>query len=331
MNPRIYQLISLDLPPLLCAIFAAIACSILGSYLVLRRQSLLGDAIAHSVLPGIVVAFLITSSRSMLPIFIGAAVAGVCSAFLIEVVRRLGKVDESASMGVVFSTFFALGILTMEQAAARNVDLDADCLLHGQLETIFWYPPRDFASLLSWATLAAIPSEVYASAATALLVIGFVALFWKELALSSFDPALSSALGFRSDLIHHALMVLLACAVVASFKAVGSILVIALLVCPAATARLYTDRLLNQLFLSSLFSIIACILGYICGAFLPLWLGFNHSVNIAGMITVVAGLMLGIAIITAPRYGLMARRFKSKSNLQRLSISPTLNSDRQDS
>lgn len=307
MNSTIYQLIALDLPPLLSAIFAAIACSILGSYLVLRRQSLLGDAISHSVLPGIVVAFLVTGSRSMLPIFIGAAAAGVCSAFLIEIVRRLGKVDESASMGVVFSTFFALGILTMEQAAARNVDLDADCLLHGQLETIFWYPPRDWSSLFSLTTLAAIPSEVYASAATALLVIGFVTLFWKELALSSFDPALSSALGFRSDLIHHALMILLACAVVAAFKSVGSILVIALLVCPAATARLCTDRLINQLLLSALFSVVACIVGYICGAFLPLWLGFNHSVAVAGMITVVAGLMLGVAIIAAPKYGILSR------------------------
>ena len=315
MNSTIYQLIALDLPPLLSAIFAAIACSILGSYLVLRRQSLLGDAISHSVLPGIVVAFLVTGSRSMIPIFIGAAAAGVCSAFLIEVVRRLGKVDESASMGVVFSTFFALGILTMEQAAARNVDLDADCILHGQLETIFWYPPRDWSSLLSFTTLAAIPSEVYASAATALLVIGFVILFWKELALSSFDPALSSALGFRSDLIHHALMILLACAVVASFKAVGSILVIALLVCPAATARLCTDRLINQLFLSALFSVVACIVGYICGAFLPLWLGFNHSVTVAGMITVVAGLMLGVAIIAAPKYGILARRCNRTNNI----------------
>jgi manganese/zinc/iron transport system permease protein len=210
-------------------------------------------------------------------------------------------------MGVIFSTFFALGILTMEQAAARNVDLDPDCLLHGQLETIFWYPPREWSSFFSMTTLSSVPGEVYASGITALLVIGFVFIFWKELIISSFDPALCSALGFRSNLIHHALMVCLACAVVASFKAVGSILVIALLVCPAATARLCTDRLTIHLLLSIIFSIVACIIGYLCGAFVPLWVGFNQSVSIAGMVAVIAGFVLACATIAAPRYGIVWR------------------------
>lgn len=305
MNPHLYQFISLDLPPLLAALFASIACSILGSYLVLRRQSLLGDAISHSVLPGIVVAFLVTGSRGTVGIFVGAAIAGVASAFLIETIRRLGNVDESASMGVVFSTFFALGILTMEQAAARNVDLDAECLLHGQLETIFWYPPQQWSSLLSWSTISMVPAEVYTSALTALLVIGFVSLLWKELMITSFDAALASSLGFRSDLLHQALMVLLACAVVASFKTVGSILVIALLVCPPATARLCTDRLSSHLILSVIFSCCACISGYLIAAFGPTWLGYEQSINAAGMIAVMSGVFLGIAILAAPRYGIV--------------------------
>lgn len=307
MSPPLYQFISLDLPPLLAALFAAIACSLLGSYLVLRRQSLLGDAISHSVLPGIVAAFLVTGSRGTIAIFIGAAIAGVLSAFLIEVIRRLGKVDESASMGVVFSTFFALGILMMEQAAARNVDLDADCLLHGQLETIFWYPPHDWHSLLSWSTLSLLPSEVYTGALTALLVLGFITLLWKELLITSFDAALASSLGFRSDLLHQALMVLLACAIVASFKTVGSILVIALLVCPPATARLCTDRLVSHLILSVGFSCSACVSGYLLAAFGPAWLGYQQSVNAAGMIAVMSGLLLGGAVLFAPRYGIASR------------------------
>lgn len=307
MNPTVYQFISLDLPPLLAALFAAIACSVLGSYLVLRRQSLMGDAISHSVLPGIVVAFLVTGSRGTVGIFIGAAIAGVASAFLIEVIRRLGHVDESASMGVVFSTFFALGIVAMEQAAARNVDLDADCLLHGQLETIFWYPPNDWGALLSWSTLASVPGEVYTSAVTALLVIIFVVLLWKELMITSFDAALASSLGFRSEVIHQVLMVLLACAVVASFKTVGSILVIALLVCPPATARLCTDRLSTHIILSVVFSCLACIVGYLVAAFGPLWLGYDQSVNTAGMIAVISGVLLAIAILVAPRYGIVSR------------------------
>jgi manganese/zinc/iron transport system permease protein len=308
MDPTTYQFIALDLPPLLAALFSAIACAILGSYLVLRRQSLLGDAISHSVLPGIVVAFLVTGSRSTIPIFVGAAFAGICSAFLIEIVRKFGNVDESAAMGVIFSTFFALGILTMEQAAARNIDLDPDCLLHGQLETIFWYPPNDWAAFFSWSTLASVPAEVYASAIAALLVIGFVTALWKELLISSFDPALCHALGFRSDLIHHTLMVLLACAVVASFKTVGSILVIALLVCPAATARLCTDRLGVHLILSVVFACVACSAGYVFAAFGPQWLGYEQSVNVAGMIAVISGVLLGGAACFAPRYGIVARR-----------------------
>ncbi|MCB0320226.1 MAG: metal ABC transporter permease, partial [Bdellovibrionales bacterium] len=137
-----YQFLSIDFPPLIATTAAAIACASLGNYLILRKLSLMGDAISHSVLPGIVLAFLLSSSRDILPIFLGAALAGTLSAITIEAVRRYGRVESGTSMGVVFSIFFALGVLLMELAAARNVDLDADCLLHGQLEGIFWYPPE---------------------------------------------------------------------------------------------------------------------------------------------------------------------------------------------
>ncbi|MCB0329889.1 MAG: metal ABC transporter permease, partial [Bdellovibrionales bacterium] len=308
------QFIALDLPPLLTAIFSASACALLGTYLLLRKQSMMGDAISHSVLPGIVVAFLLTSSRGGFTIFVGAAIAGLLSAVLIELTRRFGSVESGAAMGVVFSLFFAAGIVILEQAAARSIDLDADCLLHGQLESIFWYPPTGASSLLSYETIEKLPIEVWTSFITLALTLGFILVLFKELQFASFDPALASASGFSSTLIHHLLMAMVACAVVASFKAVGSILVIAMIICPAACARLCTDKLVTQLYLSVLFAVLASILGYFSGAFGPILFGFENSVNAAGMIAVTAGILLGLCVFLAPRYGVIAK------NLRRLQL-----------
>ena len=153
--------IGLDLFPLLAGTLAAVTCGLLGNFLVLRRLSLMGDAISHSVLPGLVVAFLITSTRSPLVMLLGAALAGVATVVLVEMVKKLGRVEPGAAMGVVFSVLFALGVLLIEQAAARHVDLDADCVLHGQLETLIWYDaPASLAGLFQWSTLAATPRQV---------------------------------------------------------------------------------------------------------------------------------------------------------------------------
>lgn len=298
------EFIEVDLPPLLTALFSTMACALLGSYLLLRRMSLMGDAISHSVLPGIVLAFLFTTERTEGWVFIGAALAGVLSSALIEAVKRFGKVDIGASMGVVFSVFFASGVLLMEQAAAQSVDLDADCLLHGQLETIFWYAPE---KLLSWETLGALPSEVFSSFITLILVSSFLVVCYKELQLVAFDPAHAHALGFRPTLLNQIFMILLACAVVASFKAVGSILVIAMLICPAASARMWTDRFLYQIILSALFAVLSSTLGYFLGAFGPMVLGYPSSVSLSGMIAVISGVLLVFSVVAAPYYGVIAR------------------------
>ncbi len=306
------QFLSLDLPPILSAMFSSIACAVLGNYLVLRRLSLMGDAISHSVLPGIVVAFLLTSSRSSITVFIGAALAGILSALLIELVRRFGRVETGASMGVIFSIFFALGVILIEQAAARSIDLDADCLLHGQLEAIFWYPPSS-TEFFSFHTLSLVPSEVYSSFFTMLLVLLFVRLLYKELKISSFDPALSTSLGFSSTLLYQLLMILVAASVVASFRVVGSILVIAMILCPAATARLYTDRLQSQIYLSVFFAALSSVFGYLAGAFGPSLVGYPHSLNASGMIAVVCGLFLGSSALFAPQYGIVGRLLRKRA------------------
>ncbi len=307
MNLTAQQFLTMDLPALLAAVLATVACALLGNFLVLRRLSLMGDAISHAVLPGIVLAFLLTGSRATLPVVIGAAAAGVATAALIEMVCRLGRVETSAAMGVVFSILFALGVVLLEQAAADRVDLDADCVLYGQLEDIFWPEATGWGSLISRSALAAAPREIITLAIVTALVAAFIALFFKELRITSFDPQLATTLGFRSGLMHYALMLLVAIAAVAAFEAVGSILVIAMLICPAAAARMVTDRLAPQIWASVGFALAAAIFGYTLAAWAPPLLGAEHSLIASGMITVVAGALLAGAILFSPSHGVAAR------------------------
>lgn len=310
MSPGLHLFISLDLPAMLTGTLAMVACGLLGNFLVLRRMSLLGDAVSHAVLPGLVAGFLITGSRATLPMFLGAAAAGVITVVLIEAIRRLGRMEPGAAMAVVFSTLFALGVLLIQQAHAEGVDLDPDCVLNGQLEAVFWSPPPDWGGVLRAALTGGLPRELLTLAGTALVAGAFVAMFFKELRVVSFDPALATSLGIRAGAMHFALMVLVAAAVVASFEAVGSILVIAALVCPPATARLLTDRLGTQIWLSLGLSIAAGMIGYLLAITAPSWLGGASSLSAAGMITVVSGGLLGLAIIAAPQHGILAKRLR---------------------
>jgi len=320
MTPIVHQFLSIDLAPILTAVFASIACGVLGNFLVLRRLSLMGDAISHSVLPGLVIAFLITGTRSPPAMFIGAAAAGVLTVAVVELIRRFGRLESGAAMGVTFSIFFALGVLLLEQAAARQVDLDPDCVLHGMLETIFWFPPGDWSSFWSLHTLTITPRQVMVTGSMALIAILFVTIFFKELRLATFDPALATALGMNASVIHYALMILVAASVVAAFEAVGSILVIAMLICPAATARLLTDRLRTQVILSAVISITTAILGYVLGAFAPIWVGYDASLSATGMMTVVAGALFTGVVIFSPTQGLVVkqvRRIRLSSSIAR--------------
>jgi manganese/zinc/iron transport system permease protein len=268
---------------------------------------MMGDAISHSVLPGLVIAFLIASTRSPFVMLTGATIAGVVTVVLVEFVKRFGKVEPGAAMGVVFSVLFALGVLLIEQAAVRHVDLDADCVLHGQLETLVWYSaPSNLAGLWNIDTLHAVPRQVTTLAIVFLLAIAFVALLFKELRLAAFDPALSTTLGFNSNLLHYLLMVFVAAATVASFEAVGSILVIAMLICPAASARLLTDRLRPQILVSLVVALITAVGGYFAASMIPGIFDLD-AVNAAGMMSVLAGVILTITILLSPSHGFLAR------------------------
>jgi manganese/zinc/iron transport system permease protein len=309
--------LTFDLPAILTALFASLACGLLGNFLLLRRQCLMGDAISHSVLPGLVGGFIVFQSRGALPMFLGAAAAGIAAVVLIELVRRIGRVDPGAAMGVVFSVFFALGVVLVS-LHAREVDLDPDCVLNGILETVFWSAdpaagtraPTTLASLTDPAVLAGIPRQVVITGAVAAASALFVGLLFKELRIAAFDPDLATALGFRAGALSHALMVLVAAAVVAAFEAVGSILVVAMLVVPPATARLLTDRLSTQVWLSALVASLAAVAGYVAGAHAPVWLGARHALSAAGMITVTGGVLLLLALVFAPAHGAVPRALR---------------------
>lgn len=316
--------IGLDLFPMLAAVFAAVSCALLGNFLVLRRLSLMGDAISHSVLPGLVIAFLITSTRSPIAMFAGAAIAGVATVVLVEFVKRFGRVESGAAMGVVFSILFALGVLLIEQAAARHVDLDADCVLHGQLETLVWYSaPDSFGGLFTLQTLHQTPRQVKTLAITLILAIGFVTLLFKELRLAAFDSALATTLGFNATFLHYLLMIFVATATVASFEAVGSILVIAMLICPAAVARLFTDRLGSQIICSVVVALICSIGGYFSATMLPSAFGID-AVNAAGAMAMMGGIVLTIAVFVSPSHGVISRVIRRRRLSGRVALDDLL-------
>jgi len=305
--------VGLDLFPLLAATLASVTCGLLGNFLVLRRLSLMGDAVSHSVLPGLVIAFLLAGTRSSLVMFAGAAAAGIATVLLVEIIKRLGRVEPGAAMGVVFSVLFALGVLLIETAAARQVDLDADCVLHGQLETLVWYgAPESLRSVFSLETLRHTPRQVWTLLGVCVGSLLFVGVLFKELRIAAFDAGLATTLGFHAVWLHYALMIFVAGATVASFEAVGSILVIAMLVCPAATARLLTDRLGTQVMLSVAIAVVGTVAGYFGATWVPALFGID-SVNAAGSMTVVSGVMLAAAVIGSPRYGMVARALRRRA------------------
>jgi manganese/zinc/iron transport system permease protein len=299
---------SVDLPAALAALLACLSCALMGNFLVLQRQSLMGDAISHAVLPGIVAGFLMSGSRAALPMLAGALVAALLASVLIDAARRLGRLDPGTAMGVVFTGMFALGVILIEQGGARQVDLDADCALYGQLEAIVWFEAHGgWASMLDPAILATMPRQIIQLFLALAFCSTFVFWFWKELTLVSFDPQQADMLGFSSAFFQRAVVVLSAVVAIAAFEAVGSILVIAMLICPAATARLYCERMGSQMALALGLGGFSALAGYALAGFAPPLFGFDHAVNAAGTIACLSGIILAIAAITAPRHGILAR------------------------
>lgn len=283
---------------ILVGMCANACCAILGCFLVLRRMSMLGDALSHAVLPGLALAFIVTSSTASVPMFIGAAIFAMLTAGLSRLLHAMGHTTEESGLGIVFTAFFALGILLI-QLFAENVHLDRDAVLEGAIEyvtidTITWMG-------LDW------PASLPTTALVLAGVIVWLLLFWKEVKAATFDPTYASAIGLHGQTMLGVLVILVAVCVVAAFKIVGSVLVVAMLVVPAASAQLISHKLRNMLFVSVAFALVSTALGY--------WAARSLNTSAAGMMAVMSGLGYLLALLFSPTQGLIFTRLQQR-NLQ---------------
>ncbi|MEK6216236.1 MAG: metal ABC transporter permease [Boseongicola sp.] len=294
------EFVALSLTPLLIGCLAAVACALPGNFLVLRRQALIGDAISHVVLPGIVVAFLLGGSITTGPMLAGAAAASLVAVAMIEGIRRFGKIEPGAAMGVTFTTLFAAGVLLLEMSDTSGVHLDVRHALYGSLESLIWLDATGWASLVDPMALAGLPHELFRILIALVVIVFLATVFWRPLAISTFDEGFAASLGLPVTAISLGLVAVSALAAVAAFDAVGSIIVIAMFICPPAAARLMTNRLGAQVGWSVVFALMSAVLGFVLAGYGPLWLGGENAVSAAGMIATVSGLILAATALAGP-------------------------------
>jgi manganese/zinc/iron transport system permease protein len=266
-----------------------ISCALPGCFLLLRRMSLLGDAISHGLLPGIALAVLLSGQVGGLPMMLGAMLFGLLTALLAQSLTSFAKVGEDASLGVVFTSLFALGVLLIS-ISRQHLD---DCVFFGNASWIALYR-YNLGGL-------EIPQTLVTAVVMLLITAGFLSLLWKELIIASFDPGLGTAMGYSAHLIHYLLIALVAGNTVTSFSLFGSIVVLAMFIVPPATAHLLTDRLAPMLFCSAGLAAASAAVGY--------WLASPGMLecDVGPMMAVVQGGFLLLAVLFAPRQGLLAK------------------------
>ncbi len=282
----------------LMGFLVCLACGMIGNFVVARRLALVGDAISHSLLPGIAVAFLITASRSVPAMFVGAAMAGVLTTFLIEFIHRKSRVKPDAAIGIVFTTLFAVGVVVISLWLDK-VHLDAECVLYGEIGFV----PQ--LEVVSMGGMSFGPRPLVTMGAVAILNLALVTIFYRQLLVTSFDPGLARSLGMPVNATHYGLMIALAITIVAAFEAVGVVLVIAMLIFPAVTAGFFFERLP-----ALLWSTVPLSLAYSLGGFhLAHWLDCSIA---PAMVVVAIGLFVA-GWFFGPKGGLVhARLFKRK-------------------
>lgn len=295
--------LQIDLPALLVGTLAALVCTLIGNFLVLTRQSMLGDAMGHVVLPGIVIAFVLAGTTATWVMLTGAFAAALFSAMLVEFFRRTAAIEASAALGSVFTAMFALGVLLLEQSGVARTTFDVHHILFGNVETAIWPAATGIASLFDATALASLPPQLGRLAFGLAVVALVVLLLFKELRIVSFDPDFARTLGISPQLIGAVIVALAALAAVVSLSAVGVILLVAMMVCPPATARMLTDDLKTQVWLSLLFALASGLFGYAVAVLVPLAFGYEISFGAAGTMAVVAGLFQLAAMLFGAKRG----------------------------
>lgn len=287
----------------LIASLVAIACAIPGTFLVLRKMAMISDAISHSILPGIVVGFFITQDLNSPLLILLAAITGVLTVVMVEKIQQTKLVKEDTAIGLVFPALFSIGVLMIAKYA-NDVHLDIDAVLLGELAfTPFdrlYYNDMDFG-----------PKSLWVIGIILTITLGLLFAFYKELKISTFDAGLATSLGFSPAILHYGLMSVASVTTVGAFDAVGAILVVALMIAPAATAYLLTTNLKKMIALACFFGVFSAISGY--------WAANYLDASIAGSIATMLGLVFLAVYLFAPSKGLFAVLYREKQ--QRLEVS----------
>ncbi|MCA9424782.1 MAG: metal ABC transporter permease [Candidatus Omnitrophica bacterium] len=297
-----WELISYD-PVGFFSIFAmgvviSISCGLVGAFLIMRKNALLGDAISHAILPGIAVAFLITGSRGSGWMMAGALVAGLLTTLMIDLICRKTRIKEDSAIGIVFSFFFAVGVILISLFAG-NVDLDLDCVLYGEI---------DFLALAPFMKIAGhevLPVPVAVASVVLVIVVITIWLLYKELLVSSFDPTFSGTIGISPIVAHYLLVVILSLTVVSAFESVGAILVVAMLIIPGSTAYMFCNRLSRLLLSIVPLSILSAGLG--------VYIAVLFDCSTGGSMVVAAFLLFVFAWVFAPERGLVSQWRRRRS------------------
>ncbi len=282
------EFLIIDLPALLIVVLASTLCAILGSFLILKKQAIIVDAISHSVLPGIVMGVMLSGSFSIIFIMGGALLSAIIAVLLAFIFQHWGKIEQGAAIGAVFTAMFALGVLLLETQVGDRIHLDTQHVLYGALELTYWEKPFDWQSM---------PTQIKTLTTMLAITLIFLITNFKELKLTTFDPAYANTLGYKTYIFQLTLLILTTLTAVSCFEATGSILVIALFICPAAAARMLCDTIKSQIWTSIAIAVFCAIAGYICAALLPLWLGFDNTLNSASIIALFSGISLIFTII----------------------------------
>jgi manganese/zinc/iron transport system permease protein len=280
---------------ILTGALVASTCGIVGCFLVLRKMAMIGDAVSHAVLPGIVIAFLISGSRDSLFMMLGAAAIGLITVFLIQLFHQSG-VQSDAAIGVVFTALFAVGVVLVS-VYTRDIDLDLDCVLYGEIAYVPW-------NTIHIGGIDIGPKAVWGVGFALLLTITLITAFYKQFKICSFDPAMAAAVGIPVVLFHYLLMGLVSISTVASFESVGAILVVGMLVIPPATAYLLTEKLSRMILYSVIIGCSCSVIGY--------YVALMLDASIAGSMISAAGVLFLLALLFSPSHGIIVRKFRLK-------------------
>ncbi len=275
---------------ILTASLVGMSCGLIGVFLILRKMAMMADAISHTVLLGIVIAFIITRELSGMHMLVGAIFAGILTALLVQWLHSL-EVQQDASIGIVFTTLFAVGVILIETSVG-NAHLDVQHALMGEITFIPW-------EKIALPFIGEVPQATALLALVFVIVLSFIIAFYKEWKITTFDPVLAASLGIPVLVLHYVFMSLVSITTVASFDAVGAIMVVAMLITPAASAYLWTDRLFIMLVLSGVFGIISAVGGYYIAALV--------DTSISGSMAFAAGLLFLISFIFSPSHGLISK------------------------